>query len=208
MQNSHRKEKIMDIKLTLITMYITLMSTIIAGIVNSIWCKTKYMKVLQAPMDKGKNFIDGKRIFGDNKTWKGFIGYIILNIVFTVIWGGICSVSGLEAHNMFYETVQNNPLNNVLIGFLLGFAYALFELPNSFIKRRLDIVPGKSISGFLKVFFVFFDQADSIFGCVLVVCIYAAMSVRFYFVYVLVGAVTHILINMLLYCLKLRKNPF
>lgn len=198
----------MQIKIALITMYITLLSPIIAGIINSIWCKTKYMKLLQYPMDNGKNFIDGKRIFGDNKTWKGFMGYIVLNIVCMVIWGMVCRGTNLEHYNMFYESTQNNLINNVLIGFWLGLAYAAFELPNSFIKRRLGIVPGKSISGFLKAFFVFFDQADSVFGCVLVVYIYANMSVGFYFIYVLVGAVTHILINMLLYCLKLRKNPY
>ncbi len=190
------------------SMYVTLMSPIIAGIVNSVWCKTKCLKKLQIPMDGGKNFWDGKRIFGDNKTWKGFLGYIVLNVVCMVLWGFACKGLGLETYNFFYGESFNTPVQNLLIGLLLGLAYAVFELPNSFIKRRLGIVPGKSLSGFWKVFFVFFDQADSVFGCVLVVCLYAPMSVGFYFLYVLVGAVTHIVINMLLYFCKLRKNMF
>ena len=64
------------------------------------------------------------------------------------------------------------------------------------------------MTGIKKVFFVFIDQADSIFGCVLVVCIYYSMSVGFYFAYVLVGAVTHIVINVLLYLSGLRENMF
>ena len=190
------------------SMYVTLMSPIIAGIVNSVWCKTKCLKKMQVPMDGGKNLWDGKRIFGDNKTWKGFLGYVVLNIVCMVLWGFACKALGLESYNFFYGEVVNTPVQNLLIGLLLGLAYALFELPNSFIKRRLGIVPGKSLSGFWKVFFVFFDQADSVFGCVLVVCLYAPMSVGFYFLYVLVGAVTHIVTNMLLYFCKLRKNMF
>ncbi len=190
------------------SMYVTLLGPILAGIVNSIWCKTGYWKCLQCPMDGEKVFFDNKRIFGDNKTWKGFIGYIVFNIIGMVLWGLFCKGLGIESYNMFYGSTENTVGSNLIIGFLLGLAYGVFELPNSFLKRRLGIVPGKSISGFRRAFFVFFDQADSVFGCVLVVCLYAPMTVGFYFVYVVVGAVTHILINMLLYAMKLRKNMF
>lgn len=190
------------------SMYVTLMSPIIAGILNSVWCKSSCLKALSVPMDGGRNLWDGKRLFGDNKTWKGFLGYIVLNMLCMVLWGFACKGLGIESYNFFYRGVTNTPVYNLVIGFLLGLAYAVFELPNSFIKRRFGIVPGKSISGFRKVFFVFFDQADSVFGCVLVVCLYAPMSVGFYFLYVFVGAITHIIINMLLYVCKLRKNMF
>ncbi len=190
------------------SMYITLMAPIIAGIVNSVWCKSKQLKSLQIPMDGGKIFIDGRRILGDNKTWKGFGGYLIFNVLCSVFWGLLCKVSGLEAYSFFYQRRENTVGNNLVIGLLLGIAYALFELPNSFLKRRLGIVPGKSINGFWKWFFVFLDQADSVFGCVLVVCLYTPLSVGFYLVYVVLGAASHILINMLLYAVKLRRNMF
>lgn len=189
-------------------MYLTLLGPVVAGIMNSIWCKTKYMKWLQIPMDGGKSLKDGKRVFGDNKTWKGFLGYVVLNIICMVLLGLFCKNAGIEKYNMFYQTTANTLGNNVFIGLLLGVAYGVFELPNSFMKRRLGIIPGKSLSGVQKLFFVFMDQADSVFGCVLVVCIYHPMSLGFYVLYVLVGAVTHILINMLLYLLKLRGNLF
>lgn len=192
----------------LISMYITLLGTIIAGIINSVWCKSKIFTKLQIPMDGGKNFIDGKRIFGDNKTWKGFLGYILFNIICVIFCGLFYKLVGIEEYNMFYDGVRNTILNNMLIGLLLGLAYGLFELPNSFLKRRLGIVPGKTINGFAKAFFVFLDQADSVFGCALVVCLFSPMSIGVYLAYVVVGAVTHIIINMLLYYFKLRKNMF
>ncbi len=192
--------------MTVASMYLTLLGPILAGIINSLWCKSRILKGLQTPLDGGKNFLDGKRIFGDNKTWKGFLGYLVLNVICMVLCGVGCRWLDIEYCNMFYQGTTNNLWNNVWIGLLLGMAYALFELPNSFLKRRLDIRPGKSVHGVWKVFFVFFDQADSVFGCVLVVCLYAPMTVAFYFTYVLVGAVTHIVINMLLYIMKLRKN--
>lgn len=198
----------MTILKTLGIMYITLLSPIIAGIINSLWCKSKYMKALQRPMDGGRNFVDGRRIFGDNKTWKGFLGYLLLNMLCMVLWGFVCGAAGLEEYNFFYQSVANTPAGNLLIGLFLGLAYGISELPNSFLKRRLDIVPGKSLKGAAKGFFVFLDQADSVFGCVLVVCLYAPMTVGFYLLYVVVGAATHIVINILLYFLKLRKNMF
>lgn len=198
----------MTIQKTLATMYLTLLGPIMAGIINSIWCKSKYMKCLQIPMDGGKNLRDGRRIFGENKTWKGFLGYVVLNILCMVLLGLFCRAVEIEDYNMFYKGTSNTPGNNCVIGLLLGLAYGLFELPNSFIKRRLGIVPGKSLTGAWKAFFVFFDQADSVFGCVLVVCLYQPMKIGFYLIYVVVGAVTHIVINMLLYALKLRKNMF
>ena len=71
-------------------------------------------------------------------------------------------------------------LYNILIGFLLGLGYSLFELPNSFIKRRLDIKPGKTTNGFKKMFFIFLDQADSVFGVCLVVCLFYKIGLKFF----------------------------
>lgn len=72
-----------------ITMYVTLMPIIFAGILNMIWCRLPIAKKWQIPMDMGTTFKDGKRIFGDNKTWKGFFGYIWLSSVMYVLWGAV-----------------------------------------------------------------------------------------------------------------------
>lgn len=191
-----------------VMMYVTLLPSIIAAILNMIWCKLPILKKLQVPMDFGKTFYDKKRIFGDNKTWKGFIGYIILNTFMMILWGIICNVSNINYYNYFYVNDTNTFKLNILIGILLGLGYSLFELPNSFIKRRFDIKPGKTTKGFKKIFFIILDQADSVFGCCLVVCLFYKLGLKLYLLYVLVGASTHIIFNMLLYFLKLRKNIF
>jgi len=194
----------------LVEMYVTLLPVILAGIMNMIWCKVRICDFLKRPVDFGKKLSDGRRVFGDNKTFKGFVGMIIFGVLFSVIWGLIIENNqSMEVYNYFYRNYDNSFTYNALIGTLMGLAYAFFELPNSFIKRRLDITPGKNdINGVKRVFFVFFDQADSVFGCVLVVCAFFPLPVWYYFVYVLVGAITHIVFNMLLYFLHLRKNMF
>ena len=173
-----------------------------------LWCKLPILKAIAKPIDFGKNFVDGKRLFGDNKTWKGMLGYILFNMLFSVLWGFACQGGALHDLNFFYQNHENTIPFNLLIGVLLGLGYSLFELPNSFLKRRLDITPGKSVSGFWKVFFIFLDQADSVFGVALVVWMFYPLGIGLYLLYVLVGAATHLFMNMMLYFMHLRKNMF
>jgi len=189
-------------------MYVTLVPTILAGVMVMLWCKLPILKAIAKPIDFGKNFIDGKRLFGDNKTWKGMLGYILFNTLFSVLWGFACQTGALHDLNFFYQNHENTLPFNLLIGVLLGLGYSLFELPNSFLKRRLDITPGKTVKGFWKVFFIFLDQADSVFGVALVVWFFYPLGILLYLLYVLVGAATHLFMNMMLYFMHLRKNMF
>lgn len=192
-----------------LSMYVTLVPAIFAGVLNMIWCKLPILSSLNKPIDNGVCLSDGRRLFGDNKTWKGIVGYLLLNTLCMVLWGLLCSSNlALSSRNFFYLTNSNTIGFNQLIGVFLGLGYSLFELPNSFMKRRLGVEPGKTKNGFWKVFFVILDQADSIFGCVLVVAILYPMSIGFYLLYVALGALTHIVFNMLLYFAHLRKNMF
>lgn len=193
----------------IVSMYITLAPAIFAGILNMVWCKAPVARGMQVPIDGGRTLWDQKRMFGDNKTWKGVVGMLLFGAVSAVLWGLLCgALPVLEARNYFYVNHENTVLYNLLIGAAAGLLYALFELPNSFLKRRLDIRPGKTRTGAGRLFFIVLDQADSVFGCVLVVCAVYPMSVGFYLLYVLLGAATHLLLNMLLYACHLRKNMF
>lgn len=194
---------------TLASIYITFLPVVLAGVVNAIFCKSNFLNSLYTPIDRGLKLKDGKRLFGDHKTFKGVIGYVVLTALFMVIFGLISSkVSILDKYNLFYTNHNNTLVFNLLLGLLLGFAWAIFELPNSFIKRRLDISPGNTSSNLLyKVLFIFLDQADSIFGVVLVLTLFYPLSLVNYLFFVLVGALTHIIFNYLLYVLKIRKRP-
>lgn len=193
----------------ILSMYVTLMPSILAGILTMIWCKAPFLEIFNSPIDGGITLKDGKRIFGDNKTWKGLLGYLVTNMFSAVLWGAvIAQLDSLKGLNYFYLNHSNTLSYNLLIGLLLGIGYALFELPNSFLKRRLDITPGKSLHGGLRWFFVFIDQADSIFGCALVVWLFHDIGIWVYAGFVAVGAFTHIVLNMLLYFCRLRKNMF
>ncbi|MBE5936198.1 MAG: CDP-archaeol synthase [Lachnospiraceae bacterium] len=190
-------------------MYVTLIPLICTGIFNMIFCKMNVCKRLSVPIDGGKCLKDGKRIFGDNKTIKGFIGYIVIGCICNVIWGIICgNIEVLEQFNYLYYKYENTVVYNVIMGLLIGLAYAAFELPNSFIKRRLGIGAGSSLENksALKYVFMIIDQCDSIIGCVLVVWAVYPLGILNYILYVFLGLITHMAFNILLYALKIRKT--
>ena len=180
-------------------MYVTLLPVILAGVANMLFVKTPILKAYYTPLDNHRTWIDGQPIFGDNKTWKGFWGMTGLAAIMMCAWGAISSLNPeLASHNLFYQYHANTLSLNILIGLALGLAYVIFELPNSFLKRRLRVKAGKTPRGLRGIPYLILDQADSIFGCVLVVAILTPMTLAYYLAYVAVGAITHIVLNVLL----------
>lgn len=145
---------------------------------------------------------DGKRLFGANKTWKGLIGMIVFTAICTIILNifpdqSSAFRSGRSLNDIPYEG---------LYGASLGLAYVLAELPNSFIKRRLDIAPGKNATGIKGILFTVIDQADSIIGGAIVISIYTPMSSYHFWQLVLVASAIHYAINVVLYFVRLKSQ--
>jgi CDP-diglyceride synthetase len=189
--------------------YVSLLPVILAGIATMVWIKAPILAFLESPLDLGKELKDGERLFGDHKTFKGLVGYVGFAAISTAAWGLICSTSDrLTGLNLLYVRFDNTLGYNLAIGALLGLTWALFELPNSFMKRRLKIEPGKPAVGVQKVLFTLVDQSDSIFGCVLVLFMTCPLTIAEYFIFVAIGTATHLVINVLLWLARLRKEPF
>lgn len=189
----------------LIAVYVTLFPIIITGALNMLFCKSKLLDILKKPIDNNKNFSDGKRIFGDNKTYKGFIGMIFIGGITQVIWYVLIKDTNLF---QYYLLKEYNIYINLIFGLIEGFIYMISELPNSFIKRRLDIIPGKLGNGTKGFIFFVFDQIDSLLGVISLLVILMPMSIEQYIFYVCCGGITHVIVNNILFLLGLRKNRF
>ena len=185
--------------------YFTMIPLILGGIANMIFTKTELYKKNNKPIDCGKT-LNGKRIFGDNKTYIGFISMMFFCTVFQILFGVFCNVLNLNQHNDLYNIRENTFTLNLIFGLLTGFVYMISELPNSFIKRQLDIKPGKTASGIKGVLFFLIDQIDSLIGVMFLLFLFSDFSIIRYFLYLLLGAITHIIINLILYTVKIRKN--
>lgn len=190
----------------ILNMYITALPVILAGILNMVFTKTKVYRKYKFPIDRNKFLADGKRLFGENKTWIGFASMILFCMGIQFVWGIILKLSGLDFHNELYRLHENRFPYNLLIGAFWGLAYMILELPNSFIKRRLDIEPGKTQNSTVGAAFFVIDQIDSMIGVAAVIYFFSDISLMKFLGYIALGGVTHIMVNLILYKLKVRRN--
>jgi CDP-2,3-bis-(O-geranylgeranyl)-sn-glycerol synthase len=133
------------------------------------------------PMDFGKNFTDGKRVFGNNKTYRGFFFGLAVGI----------AVGFMEV------MVFNYPL---LFSVLSPLGALLGDLTAAFLKRRLGIAPG----GLLPVI----DQVDFVVGALLFSLPLAIIYWQLAVAVLIITPPIHLLTNFVAYKLKLKKNPW
>ena len=133
------------------------------------------------PLDFGRNFFDGRRVFGKNKTVRGFFFGLAIGILV-----------GLVEIILF----DYPPLFMVLspLGALLG------DLAGAFLKRRLDIPPG----GLLPIV----DQIDFVVGAILFSVPLQIISLELAITMLVVTPPIHLLTNYAAYKLKLKSNPW
>ena len=140
-----------------------------------------------------------QKAFGRNKTWRGFV---VVPLATTLG----CYVAA-QLQRLAPATVQLDLGEKWLsLGFLLGFAYVLFELPNSFIKRRLGVKEGQLPNQHKALFFAM-DHLDSATGCCLVYVYYLQISLVMTITALLWGVVIHSVVNYVLYLLHIRQSP-
>ena len=136
------------------------------------------------------------KLFGQNKTWRGMIFIPITTAL------GALITQQVAGPLIFTSTKQAWG-----IGLLLGLAYALGELPNSYFKRKQGIAPGQ-LGKSNQLTQVIIDQADSVIP---VLCVYYAFIDWVDLVTCLqtfaAGVFLHLFINLSLYFVGLRKSP-
>jgi CDP-2,3-bis-(O-geranylgeranyl)-sn-glycerol synthase len=132
-------------------------------------------------IDFGKNFIDGKRIFGNNKTFRGFF----------FGWAVGLGVGLLECFLFSFP---------IAFAVLTPFGALLGDLTAAFIKRRLDIAPG----GMLPII----DQIDFVVGAIVFSLPLALIGWEIAVTALVITPPIHLFTNFLAYKLKLKKNPW
>jgi CDP-diglyceride synthetase len=180
---------------------------IVGGVLNMIFVNSTRLNVLNRPMDGGYVCSDGERLFGNNKTWKGFIGMIILTSMCMLFFEFVAKQFPVIAQ---FSLIDYNsftfPANGLFYGAIWGFAYVLFELPNSYVKRRLNISPGKNAIGAKGIIFTVIDQADSVIGCVIVTPLFLTISIIDGVLLVVLCTLVHLIVNMMLYVAGLKQQ--
>jgi hypothetical protein len=153
---------------------------------------------LKRPMDFGAR-VRGRRVFGDNKTWRGalFMGS-----------GVVGAAVALDRFAWFRARLpadlrEAGPLR---YGGLLAFGVVAGELPNSFLKRQLDVDPGERRWTPAGVAMVLFDQADFVIATWLVMLPVWRMPWRYAAKAFADVAGVHMVINVVGYALGARTS--
>lgn len=103
------------------------------------------------PIDLGRKFSDGRRIFGDGKTYRGFLGGVLSGV----------AVGLVQILAAFTFGLDMLPRHTILSVFLLATGALLGDLVKSFFKRRLGKARGES--------WLIADQYDLVVGSLLLV---------------------------------------
>ncbi len=131
------------------------------------------------PLDGGRNFLDGRPIFGSHKTLRGLLAGIIAG-----------SLVGLG------ESFVDPRL--ALAGFAISLGAVSGDLLGAFVKRRLSVRPG----GPLPVL----DQLDFVLGGLVLSFPFLPMSVVSVLIVVLVTPPIHLGTNLGAYLLGIKKT--
>jgi CDP-archaeol synthase len=180
-----------------------LFAPVLAGLIaHGICIKFGWLRFLFRPVDRGAEF-RGRRVFGANKTWRGIAAMALgtaLGFVIQAVW----------LHN--YESVRQLELFDYtlpkmsIVGLLVGFACGISELPNSFIKRQIDIAPGKTATGAVNLIFYILDQVDFLVGAWIVLGFVVEVTLLRALYSIIFLFVTHQVISFLGFLLGMRKT--
>ncbi|MDR0334689.1 MAG: CDP-2,3-bis-(O-geranylgeranyl)-sn-glycerol synthase [Methanomassiliicoccaceae archaeon] len=156
------------------------------------------------PMDFGRS-INGKRILGDGKTWRGFFGGGLAGVALGIILMGISYIfdkDGLWGYIDFWKGLG--------IVICLSFGALLGDLMGSFIKRRLGIARGKKAP--------ILDQFDFVIGAFLLTALFHWRWVYDTYIHewhilaliflLIVTLLLHRAMNILGYKMKLKDVPW
>jgi hypothetical protein len=154
---------------------------------------------LKHPIDGGRQW-RGRRLLGDNKTWRGAMAMIIgAALAALVLWQWPWFRSRLPSE------IQRAGV--VTYATLLSLGATLAELPNSFLKRQLDIAPGRQRRSVLGVLLAIFDQGDFVFGIWLAFLPIWVMSPSQALTAFVAVVVVHSVINVIGYAIGARTAP-
>src|SRR2546423_1741973 len=111
---------------------------------------------LNRPID-GRRMLRGRRLFGENKTWRGAL----------VMSGGVFAATlGLHRCAWYRQRLpaEVRTVRPSVLGGLLALGTVAGELPNSLMKRQLDVAPGSQRRSAAGLALSLLDQGDFVFA--------------------------------------------
>ena len=171
----------------------------LAGAAHTAWLTSAASKRFAQPLDAGLT-VRGKRLFGANKTVKGFVVMVpAAAAAFVLLAAAAPASAGLWDLSL---------PGYAALGALAGFGFMAGELPNSFVKRQLDIPPGMSAATPVATVVQFsVDRLDSGVGMLAVLSAVVPTPWTTWAVVLLAGPAIHWTFSLVMFRLGLKARP-
>ncbi len=177
-------------------------SLVAAGVGQTLWLRSSASRRFKHTLDGGRTF-RGRRIFGDNKTWAGFVVMVPATGAAFLFARQLSSISPGMAEGLW----ALSPLAYGLLGCWTGLGFMLGELPNSFLKRQWRIGAGQPPHSPLARMLCFtVDQVDSIVGGLLALSVFVRVPLLSWLYIFLIGAIIHWLFNLTFMLLGMKTR--
>lgn len=150
------------------------------------------------PMDFRKNFIDGRRILGDGKTFSGFFGGVLGGIMIA----NIQRVIELQFGIKIFSSLPYNEFLYLVLAF--SFGSMIGDAVGSFVKRRFGFERGRSFPIIDQLTFLLFAMA------------FASLTKGFWELFgtieigiaIVITPILHLSVNFIAYKMKLKEVPW
>ena len=170
---------------------------LLPGIALIVTLKLKLFTILDIPLDLGLS-VNNKRLFGENKTLKGAV--VMLSIA--VLSSYALYFGYKSGYSSYISPVFSN--SPVYIGVIYSFSYILGELVNSFIKRQMNILAGRTTHTKFKSLQTFFDLSDGIIVVVFALLVFTSASVTQVLTAGIIGIFLHYCTDLFMKRLRLK----
>ena len=170
----------------------------LAGVAQTAWFAWPSSAAFALPLDGGAT-MRGRRIFGANKTARGFVVMIpAAALAFALLRALVGEGTGLWPLSIAAY---------VGLGALAGVGFMVGELPNSFLKRQLDIAPGTASAHPLAATGQFLvDRLDSGVGMLLALTLAVPVPAATWFCVLLLGPAIHWTFSLVMFRLGLKAR--
>ncbi|HXG54444.1 MAG TPA: CDP-archaeol synthase [Vicinamibacterales bacterium] len=178
-----------------------LVAFVLAGTVQTAWFASPASHQFAQPLDAGLT-LRGRPLFGRNKTLRGVVVMVPASagaFALLALFSGDPAALGLWPLSVF---------GYLLAGAVAGFGFMAGELPNSFVKRQLDIAPGDAPRTALAAACHFaLDRLDSGIGMLLALNLFVAVPWRTVAVVLIAGPFLHWTFSVVMFRLGLKPRP-
>jgi len=174
-----------------------------AGIAHVLWLRSPRSVPFALALDAGRRW-RGRRLFGPNKTLRGFLALVPATAaVFGMLGAAREALPGWLAAGLW--PLPTGEL--FLLGAWAAFWFMAGELPNSFLKRQWDIAPGDVPAfGPRRWLCLALDRVDSIVAMLLAVALVVPLPALSAVVVLTVGAGVHLFFSSLLYFAQVKRR--